>query len=216
MRARLQRDIERRAFRQCPACCKRLRFRMRFRMPGCVTPRPMMIGPPPSSRTITAPTEGLGHVRPKPAPAERKREVHEALVLIRAGHPATGFAALRAIAPASTVSRFRRQGRQRQCWHGRAPVRLLQYPSYLVRPEADMKRLPTADEDRRSIAAWFRILGATGGGRELQKARPRGCSPEDAIMVNMVTSRETLERNQWRQSGRPWPITNTTSRPLKS
>src|SRR5687768_880513 len=67
-----------------------------------------------------------------------------------------------------------------------------------------MKRLPVLDEDRRSIAAWFenwaRLVAA------VDFKRVREMFAEDAIAfgskVEMMTSREALEREQWRAV---WP-----------
>ena len=67
-----------------------------------------------------------------------------------------------------------------------------------------MKRLPVLDEDRRSIEAWFvewaRLVAA------VDFKRVREMFAEDAIAfgskVEMVTSRNALEQQQWRPV---WP-----------
>ena len=61
------------------------------RPPGCVQPRPTITGPAPSSRTITAPTAGLGQVRPSPrrpsakANAIKRSSAAGSLILPRCG-----------------------------------------------------------------------------------------------------------------------------------
>ena len=67
-----------------------------------------------------------------------------------------------------------------------------------------MKRLPVSDEDRRSIAEWFvnwaRLVAA------VDFKRVRELFAEDAIAfgskIEMMTSREALEQEQWRAV---WP-----------
>ncbi len=67
-----------------------------------------------------------------------------------------------------------------------------------------MKRLPVAEEDRKSIEEWFRIWGERVGAVNFRAVREM--FTEDAIAfgskVEMVTSREALERDQWRAI---WP-----------
>ncbi len=67
-----------------------------------------------------------------------------------------------------------------------------------------MKRLPVADEDRRSIADWFAVWGERVAAVDFKSVRPMFA--EDAIAfgskVEMVTSREALEHEQWRAV---WP-----------
>ena len=67
-----------------------------------------------------------------------------------------------------------------------------------------MHRLPVSDEDRKSITEWFRIWGELVGGVNFKAVREM--FTEDAIAfgskVTMVTSREVLERDQWRAI---WP-----------
>ncbi len=67
-----------------------------------------------------------------------------------------------------------------------------------------MKRLAVADEDRRSITDWFQTWGDRVGAVNFKAVR--GMFTEDAIAfgskVQMVTSREALERDQWRAI---WP-----------
>jgi ketosteroid isomerase-like protein len=67
-----------------------------------------------------------------------------------------------------------------------------------------MKRLPAAEEDRRSIAAWYDHWGDLVADVNFKAARP--LFAEDAIAfgsrVEMVTSQEALERDQWRAV---WP-----------
>jgi ketosteroid isomerase-like protein len=67
-----------------------------------------------------------------------------------------------------------------------------------------MKRLPAADEDRRSIAAWFETWAGLVANVDFKRVREMFV--EDAIAfgsrVEMVTSRDTLERDQWRPV---WP-----------
>jgi ketosteroid isomerase-like protein len=67
-----------------------------------------------------------------------------------------------------------------------------------------MKRLPVSDEDRRSIAEWFAKWGELVGTVNFKAVRDMFA--EDAIAfgskVEMMTSREALEREQWRAV---WP-----------
>jgi ketosteroid isomerase-like protein len=67
-----------------------------------------------------------------------------------------------------------------------------------------MKRLSVSDEDRRSITEWFRVWGERVGSVNFKAVREM--FTEDAIAfgskVEMVTSREALERDQWRAI---WP-----------
>lgn len=67
-----------------------------------------------------------------------------------------------------------------------------------------MKRLTVADEDRRSIAAWFEAWARLVANVDFKRVRE--LFVEDAIAfgtkVEMVTSREALERDQWRPI---WP-----------
>ncbi len=67
-----------------------------------------------------------------------------------------------------------------------------------------MKRLPVAEEDRASIAEWFQVWGDRVGAVNFNAVREM--FTEDAIAfgskVTMVTSREALERDQWRAI---WP-----------
>ncbi len=67
-----------------------------------------------------------------------------------------------------------------------------------------MKRLAVAQEDRRSITEWFEIWGRRVGDVNFRAVREM--FTEDAIAfgskVEMVTSREALERDQWRAI---WP-----------
>jgi len=63
-----------------------------------------------------------------------------------------------------------------------------------------MKRLPVVDQDRRSIAEWFQVWGDRVGAVNFKAVRDM--FTEDAIAfgskVEMVQSREALERDQWR------------------
>jgi ketosteroid isomerase-like protein len=67
-----------------------------------------------------------------------------------------------------------------------------------------MKRLAVSDEDRRTITDWFRIWGERVAAVNFKAVREM--FTEDAIAfgskVEMVTSREALERDQWRAI---WP-----------
>ena len=67
-----------------------------------------------------------------------------------------------------------------------------------------MKRLPVPEEDRRSIAEWFDTWGRLVAAVDFK--RVRDMFAEDAIAfgskVEMMTSREALEREQWRAV---WP-----------
>lgn len=67
-----------------------------------------------------------------------------------------------------------------------------------------MKRLPVLEEDRRSIVEWFRVWGERVAA--VNFAAVRDMFTEDAVAfgskVEMVTSREALEREQWRAI---WP-----------
>jgi ketosteroid isomerase-like protein len=67
-----------------------------------------------------------------------------------------------------------------------------------------MKRQPVAEEDRRSIAAWFETWARLVA--DVDFKRVRELFVEDAVAfgskVEMVTSREALEREQWRPI---WP-----------
>ena len=67
-----------------------------------------------------------------------------------------------------------------------------------------MKRLPVAEEDRRSIADWIALWGGRVADVDFKAVRPMFA--EDAIAfgskVEMMTSREALEREQWRAV---WP-----------
>ena len=67
-----------------------------------------------------------------------------------------------------------------------------------------MKRLPVDEDDRRSIVEWFDVWGRRVG--EVNFNAVRAMFTEDAIAfgskVEMVTSRESLERDQWRAI---WP-----------
>jgi ketosteroid isomerase-like protein len=67
-----------------------------------------------------------------------------------------------------------------------------------------MKRLPVVEEDRRSITEWFRIWGERVAAVDFKAVREM--FTEDAIAfgskVEMATSREALEREQWRAI---WP-----------
>ncbi len=63
-----------------------------------------------------------------------------------------------------------------------------------------MRRLPVSDEDRRSIAAWFVKWASLVAAVDFKRVREMFA--EDAIAfgskVEMVTSREALEQEQWR------------------
>jgi len=67
-----------------------------------------------------------------------------------------------------------------------------------------MKRLPVLEEDRRSIADWFVRWGELVGNVDFKRVRE--IFVEDAVAfgskVEMVTSREALEQEQWRPI---WP-----------
>ena len=67
-----------------------------------------------------------------------------------------------------------------------------------------MKRLPVLDEDRRSIGDWFAHWGNLVGNVDFNRSRPMFA--EDIIafgsIVEMVTSQDALEREQWRNV---WP-----------
>ena len=67
-----------------------------------------------------------------------------------------------------------------------------------------MKRLPVAEEDRRSVADWFARWGDRVAAVDFIAVRPTFA--EDAIAfgsrVEMMTSRDALEREQWRMV---WP-----------
>jgi ketosteroid isomerase-like protein len=67
-----------------------------------------------------------------------------------------------------------------------------------------MKRLPVAEEDRRSVADWYQVWGDRVAAVDFKAVRDM--FTEDAIAfgskVEMVTSREALERDQWRAI---WP-----------
>ena len=67
-----------------------------------------------------------------------------------------------------------------------------------------MKRLAVADDDRRSIAAWFEHWAHLVANVDFKRVRE--LFAEDAFAfgskVEMVTSREALERDQWRPI---WP-----------
>ena len=67
-----------------------------------------------------------------------------------------------------------------------------------------MKRLPVVEEDRRSIAEWFEIWGKLVAAVDFKRVREMFA--EDAIAfgskVEMMTSRDALEREQWRAV---WP-----------
>ena len=67
-----------------------------------------------------------------------------------------------------------------------------------------MKRLAVADEDRRSIAEWFKVWGDRVGAVNFKAVREM--FTEDCVgfgsKIEMVTSREALERDQWRAI---WP-----------
>jgi ketosteroid isomerase-like protein len=68
----------------------------------------------------------------------------------------------------------------------------------------EMKRLPVSNEDRRSIAEWFETWGRLVAAVDF--GRVREIFAEDAIAfgskVEMVTSRDALEHEQWRAV---WP-----------
>jgi ketosteroid isomerase-like protein len=63
-----------------------------------------------------------------------------------------------------------------------------------------MKRLPVLDEDRRSIAEWFQRWGELVANVDFKRVRE--LFAEDAVAfgskVEMVTSRDALEAEQWR------------------
>lgn len=67
-----------------------------------------------------------------------------------------------------------------------------------------MKRLPVREEDRRSIADWFERWGELVGNVDFKRVRE--IFVEDAVAfgskVEMVTTREALEQEQWRPI---WP-----------
>jgi ketosteroid isomerase-like protein len=67
-----------------------------------------------------------------------------------------------------------------------------------------MKRLPVAEEDWRSVADWYQVWGDRVAAVNFTAVRDM--FTEDAIAfgskVEMVTSREALERDQWRAI---WP-----------
>jgi ketosteroid isomerase-like protein len=67
-----------------------------------------------------------------------------------------------------------------------------------------MKRLPVAEADRKSVADWYQVWGDRVAAVNFNAARET--FTEDAIAfgskVTMMTSRETLERDQWRAI---WP-----------
>ncbi len=67
-----------------------------------------------------------------------------------------------------------------------------------------MKRLPVLDEDHQSVAAWYQLWGQRVAAVNFKAVREM--FTEDAIAfgskVNMMTSREALEREQWRAI---WP-----------
>jgi ketosteroid isomerase-like protein len=67
-----------------------------------------------------------------------------------------------------------------------------------------MKRLPVPEEDRRSVAAWFQRWAELVA--EVNFKRVRELFAEDAVAfgskVEMVTSRDALEQEQWRAV---WP-----------
>lgn len=67
-----------------------------------------------------------------------------------------------------------------------------------------MKRLPVVEEDRRSIADWFVRWGELVGNVDFKHVRE--IFVDDAVAfgskVEMVTSRDALERDQWRPI---WP-----------
>jgi ketosteroid isomerase-like protein len=67
-----------------------------------------------------------------------------------------------------------------------------------------MKRPPVADDDRRSVADWLSVWGERVADVDFKAVRPMFA--EDAIAfgsrVEMVTSRDALEREQWRAV---WP-----------
>jgi ketosteroid isomerase-like protein len=67
-----------------------------------------------------------------------------------------------------------------------------------------MKRLPVAEEDRRSVGDWFQTWGDRVAAVNFKAVR--GMFTEDAIAfgskVELVNSREALERDQWRAI---WP-----------
>ena len=67
-----------------------------------------------------------------------------------------------------------------------------------------MKRLPVADEDRRSVADWIGHWGDLVAEVNFKASRPRFA--DDAVAVGskvaMMTSQAALEREQWRAI---WP-----------
>jgi len=67
-----------------------------------------------------------------------------------------------------------------------------------------MKRLPVLEEDQRSIADWFVRWGELVGNVDFKRVRE--IFVEDAVAfgskVEMVTSRDALEQEQWRPI---WP-----------
>lgn len=67
-----------------------------------------------------------------------------------------------------------------------------------------MKRLPVAEEDRRSVGDWFQTWGDRVAAVNFKDVRDM--FTEDAIAfgskVELVNSREALERDQWRAI---WP-----------
>ena len=67
-----------------------------------------------------------------------------------------------------------------------------------------MQRLPVLEEDRRSIADWFVRWGELVGNVDIKRVRE--IFVDDAVAfgskVEMVTSRDALEREQWRPI---WP-----------
>ena len=67
-----------------------------------------------------------------------------------------------------------------------------------------MKRNPVLEEDRRSVADWYTRWGNLVAGVNFRRAREMFA--EDAVAfgskVEMMTSREALEREQWRAV---WP-----------
>ena len=67
-----------------------------------------------------------------------------------------------------------------------------------------MKRIPVAEEDRRSIADWFTTWGELVANVDFKRARD--IYVDDVIafgsLGKMLTTREALEREQWRAV---WP-----------
>jgi ketosteroid isomerase-like protein len=63
-----------------------------------------------------------------------------------------------------------------------------------------MKRLPVLEDDRRSIAAWFQRWGELVAAVDFKRVRE--LFAEDSVAfgskVEMVTSRDALEQEQWR------------------